>query len=500
MHLPDFNIMTNLMHSFITRYKLTAMLNDSLPTEHQFDTITQFSQPKVTIYQEQELIYNYLMRIVKEWSPSEVLAEFKRLFIEAIDTKNNEVLAAIYNIIFINNEEEFRNTLKRSCYILVNTWEVNRQQASIQKLVQLFKIVDIDLPTFSPTLGRLRFWLNNFIKSKDFQELKLFAYRSEEQETETQKSDWSNRYNSYLLTTQYLDFRNSFEQREAARRLAKKLKDQFKFDLAMYTTFSESQFANQNGKIKNPTAISDGILRLIKKIVIKKGIFSYENLANIFLSQTEGILYVDFKKSLQKYLIFSVEKPDFVQTLEKNLATKLESLYADYHEETLNKALLLRTCNRVIEYLTTEERGKPTLLFLLLLNKGNPLNLVIVLLKIVLISKNSRSHLEACIAKLVQYYQDYPQDDCQWVINFFEIFNITFAIHGENVQFNLIKIKNENGQNPADINYDSYRIFAQTKLESELAAFDEENTEEETELQIDEVISDIADNGNTILQ
>lgn len=497
MHLPQFNI-TNSIHSFIARYKLTAMLNNSLPTEHQFDTITQFTQPKVTINQEQELIYSYLIRIVKEWSPEEVLAEFKRLFIEAVDTKNSEVLAAIYNIIFVNNAEEFRNTLKRSCYILVNTWEVNRQQASIQKLVQLFKITDIDLPTFSPTLGRLRFWLNNFIKSKDFQELKLFAYRSEEQEPE--KSDWSKRYNSYLLTTQYLDFRNSFEQREAARRLARKLKDQFKFDLAMYTTFSESQFANQNGKIKNPTAISDGILRLIKKIVIKKGIFSYENLANIFLSQTQGILYVDFKKSLQKYLIFSVDKPDFVQTLEKNLSTKLESLYADYHEETLNKALLLRTCNRVIEYLTTEERGKPTLLFLLLLNKGNPLNLVIVLLKIVLISKNSRSHLEACIANLVQYYQDYPQDDCQWVINFFEIFNITFAIHGENVQFNLIKIKSENGQNSEAMDYQSYRIFSQTKLEAELADFDEEITEEETELQTDEFMLNIADNDKTILQ
>jgi hypothetical protein len=57
----------------------------------------------------------------------------------------------------------------------------------------------------------------------------------------------------------------------------------------------------------------------------------------------------------------------------------------------------------------------------------------------------------------------YPEDDCKWVVNFFEIFNITFAIHAENVQYNLIKVANKEGNGESEDTLSTYRVFSQLK-------------------------------------
>jgi hypothetical protein len=54
--------------------------------------------------------------------------------------------------------------------------------------------------------------------------------------------------------------------------------------------------------------------------------------------------------------------------------------------------MLMRTCNRVINYLITENHRTPSALFNSLIYQGNHMTLVIALLKIVLICKASRPH------------------------------------------------------------------------------------------------------------
>jgi hypothetical protein len=51
------------------------------------------------------------------------------------------------------------------------------------------------------------------------------------------------------------------------------------------------------------------------------------------------------------------------------------------------------------------------------------------------------------------------------VINFIEIFNITFAIYAENVEYNLIKMRQEELVVQPQYHLDSYRVFSQLKLE-----------------------------------
>lgn len=435
------------------------MIRDVLSESHQTEPRIKSNKLGFCTQQAQEMIYQFLLDLVRQQPPAKVLLEFKSLFLDYDSSSGNvEIIKAISELIFSNNEKDFLHTLKRSCYILVNNWDTSRNHSAIKDLVALFADYKISKKTFSPGLTRLRNWLSNFVSSQDYYELKLFLSKHGYAE----KEHWSSRYTSYLLVPQYTNLNNPIEQREAARTLSKKLKNKFKFDLAMYTARSQCSIS-QDKILKNPTGLGEEVLRFIKMIVTKRGTFSYENLAHIFIEQTKEATYKNFKYSLHKYLIFSVINKDFVEVFNQKLSDKLDVLYEGYHEQKVGDALLLRTCNRVIDYLTTEDQKEPSGLFILLLSQGNHLTLVIVLLKIILICPNSRTHLETCIAKLIHYYIDYPEDECQWVVNFFEVFNITFAIHADNVQYNLIKMDVKSSDDQSAVVAATYRVFSQLR-------------------------------------
>jgi hypothetical protein len=418
----------------------------------------------------QETIYNFLLEIVKEWSPEEVLEEFKHLFIHHTNTISSVTLPSLYEIVFANEEQEFRNTVKRSCYILINNWDMTRNHKYIQELIQLFSDSIIYRQTVSPTLKRLRSWLRAFVESVDFEELKLFAARYEQEEI----VHWSQRYTPYLLVSQYIDLSNPVEQRQAARALSRQLKEKFKFDLAMYTARSQGAIADKIMPPKNPTGFGDEVLRLIKIIVARRGIFSYPNLANIFIKQTQGSSYQDFKASLRRYLLFSMQDANVSQILKEQLSARFDNLYVSHNNKSIDDALLLRTANRVIEYLTSENHQEPSTLFITLLTQSDPLTLVTLLLKIILICPNARTHMEARIADLVKYYELLPEEECQWVVNFFEIFRISMAIYAENVEYNLVNMSSHyplpqtsSGVTspPIKAGLDAYRIFSQPRVQ-----------------------------------
>jgi hypothetical protein len=420
----------------------------------------------ITVPQAQQVIYDFLLEIVKHWEPEAVLDEFRHLFIHHDDSVSSETLPAIHIILFANKEQEFRNTIKRSCYILVNNWELARQFEAIQKLIQLFQNPLIHRRTLSPTLKRLRGWLQNFIASQDFEELKLFAARFSEEKTINRPGEWTTRYASFLLVPQYINQDNPIEQRQAARALARRLKDKFKFDLAMYTAHSQSQATAYRNSIKNPTDLGDSALRLIKAIVAKRGEFSYKNLARLFLEQVKDTPYSNFKSSFPNYLLFTVKDNPIAEKIHTHLNNRLENLYTEFDRDPLDRSLVLRTCNRVIDYLMTENQRDPSPLFTLVLSQGNSLTLAIILLKIILISRNSNPYLEVRIADLIRYYENFPKSECNWVINFLEVFQVIFAIYAENIEYNLVKIEKSLAEQQSDGNTDlddleDFRIFSQ---------------------------------------
>ncbi|BAY62087.1 hypothetical protein NIES22_21540 [Calothrix brevissima NIES-22] len=412
----------------------------------------------------QERLYSYLIEIVQKCPPDEVLNEFKRLFIDFLDSVNLGKSTGIYGISFLGSEKEFYHTIKRCFYIIVNNWEAQRKYKYIQKLIKLFESSKNSVYSNHPQTKVFQGWLKNFVDSKDYKDLKNLAYKYKKQAQKYEgNSNWSNRYTSYLLVAQSFDAKRPREQQEVARKLSRQMKDKFKFELAMYV--ARSQSANSSNKrYKNPTILGDNVLRLIKTIVVKKGVFSYENLANIFIKQTANQTLKDFKESIKKYLFFTVDNQELINNVRKYFSEKLDNWKSDANEEIINNNLILRTCNRIIDCLTIETGKEPSPLFILLLSGGNPLTLVIVLLKIILISRNSRSHLEIRIAHLISYYEDEPEQECKWFINFLEFFNITFAIYAENVEYNLINMEKEQSSRNSQT-LDDYRVFSQLRLD-----------------------------------
>ncbi|MEB3829826.1 hypothetical protein [Phormidium sp. CCY1219] len=424
---------------------------DSSPriAEPEFNQTTEYEQ----------VIYNYFLDLVRNDSSQIVVEKFKNLFLYFINDEesNSEALNALFRVIYENDEEKFHKLLNRCCYILVNNWQSARNYGAIQNLIQVFEDKTLDYETTSMSLERIRAWVKNFSQSQDYKELKLFTSRDDD-------GPWSHRYSSYLLTHQYI-FGKSKEQQEAARALSQQIKERFKFDLAMYTARSKSGGGDRTDATptENPTQLGEDVLRLIKTVVTKRGAFSYINFANIFVNQTEGVSYKAFKQALKKYLIFSVEHQGFVKTLNTQLSAKLNDLNTESESETLTEPLKQNTCQKVIEYLTTENQQEPSLLFVLLLNNGNPLTLAIVLLKIVLICEKSYPHLEACLASLIRYYEERTQSECRWFIYFLEVVRITFAIYADNVEYTVVKLDKPSCNNPSDSDEEEYRIFSFVK-------------------------------------
>ncbi|HEY9689229.1 MAG TPA: hypothetical protein V6D46_04485 [Coleofasciculaceae cyanobacterium] len=429
----------------------------------------------LTATQIQDIIYQYLIRAVQTMAPEAVLDEFYRLFIEHQGAAGTQALHAIYQLVFLNNQEAFQAALKRSCYILINNWASCRQEVFIYRLISLFERSYGDQNSSSISLNRLRKWVYDFVNSHDYDELKLFIARHELDYPGAPYKDssglnpdrtrlqidhsantitdlnpeaprhWSSRYIGQLLVAQAVDPNNPLEQREAATVYARQWRERFKFDLAMYMAKYQSTRSDRD-RLRNPTNLGDQVLKIVKSIVLRTGKHSYSSLASLFLQQTQGLKYRGYKKSLLKYLILENTPDHMTELVRQKLQEKLTDLMDNQHDEALTEDLHHETCRYLIEFLTTEDLQSPSRLFLLILSNGSALTLTIFLLKLVLICPATRSHLDLCIARLVKYYEQFDEESCYWVIYFFDIFNVTFAIYTENVQYNLVSVDDQPAQ------------------------------------------------------
>lgn len=415
--------------------------------------------PILSLSEAQDLICQFFLEQIKQYSPELVLQEFQHLFIEPTGSLNSTHRQALNLIISSGSEEMFLTTLKRSIYILVNNWNTERQATYIQQLVHLLSTSLEPKRICTVILKRSVLWRRNFVNSRDYQDLKLFASKYDNRNQE----HWSQRYKSYLLVSQSVDVKKPLEQQEAARTYSQQLKEKFKIELAMYTA-RYSSASDKKNTLPNPTSLGDEVLRLIQTILNKQNRFSYASLARIFLNQTQQLRYKHFKQSLLNYLLFYTCHQDLSKAIKTQIEAQLSTLYQSYDNQPWDNALLLRTCNRVIEHLTTVDGENPSLLFILLATQGKALTLAILLLKIILICPQAHTHLECRLAQLIQSYQCQSESECQWLTHFLEIIQLILTIYAENVRYDLVNMSarkpeiNANEQN-------LYRIFSQIKYE-----------------------------------
>jgi hypothetical protein len=439
---------------------LPTLTNNILPEARSSQPTAQLQKSELTVFAAQEIVYKFFIYHINNSEPEVSLQEFKKIFIELIAPVNPKLIQSLYIIIEFNSQQEFNNLFKRCSYILLNNWISNKQYELARKLITIISERTISEPHADNILKRLKVWLTNFVSSQDYENIKLFVlkygdYRPVEKH-------WTSRYQPYLLATQYLDTKNTLEARQTAKLLSQKLKDKYKFDLAMYTSRSQSatfKFKNYH----NPTLLGEEALRLIKIILVNRGSLNYRSLANLFISHSQNITYKQFKESLIKYLCYYNEKKNSSDIYHQQLINILDNFHPQNDEESLNSSLLLRTCNYLIKCLTVENSGEPTALFLIFVTQLNPLTLAILMLKIILISPYSQTYLELCFARLIEYYQDNSAAECQWLIKFLEVCQIALTIYGDNVQYNLVNMSDNNQEEHLFIDLNNCRVFSQHK-------------------------------------
>ncbi|MGK7888664.1 MAG: hypothetical protein AB4042_04975, partial [Leptolyngbyaceae cyanobacterium] len=322
------------------------------------------------VEQAQNAIYEVFLAIAHNWQAEDILTLFRQTFFHNVDSSETNLAPAQQVLLSIGQVEHFHYTLNRVCYILINNWETTRQHDAIASLVEMLAEANELSGGVSTQLRKLRSHLTAFTTTKAFHQLELYASRYH------RTPHWSHRYTAYLMASQYLDPDSPDEQRQAAKMVLNSLNGEFKRDLAIYTIRSEKRLPS-DAPIENPTLLGDHILPLIKKILLKKGKFSCQNLANIFLAQSEDLKYKHFKKSLQEYLVFSMNPADKVaQTIRKYLLEFITDLYCHQNDCVVDEAIRMRTANKLIDGLTMTRSGKTSSIMQLLLGQGRSLTLV----------------------------------------------------------------------------------------------------------------------------
>ena len=433
---------------------------DQQPEERFLDSaITDLTSGGVE--KSQECIYSFFLKIIKTYSSEQILNQFECLFIKYEETDDPEPYNALGEIIFYKKQNEFKNTLVRCCYILNNNWAITGNIKACHQLADLFLCESIHAPTRIYKLKKLREWLNTFTYSEEYANLRALLSRTK---THQDQQNWSERFSSYLLVSECIDPSKPLEQRQYMQVLAKRMKKQFKFSLAMYTAKISSQ-VNANSQQLNPTNLGDNALLLIKRVLNKQGEESFKSIANKLNRQIQTVTFGEFKPIFFNYLGLSLDDFDVPTNKSLKVIQKFQNFQEHQNKHIMTLSLLYVTCNRTLKYLLIDEHHHPSDILQSSLESNNLLNPIIMLLKTVLLCSKSRLYLEIYVADLVKFYSKYSEEECRSFINFLDILNVTLAIFDEDTDYSLVKVKKDmdNEEDLVDEDLNNYRIFSQTR-------------------------------------
>ncbi|RAQ42875.1 hypothetical protein B9S53_12005 [Arthrospira sp. O9.13F] len=404
-----------------------------------------------------DIIFDFFIKIVKKYDSETVLEEFIGLFgyLNCSDEQANHALRT--QLKQPSSTAAIHPILKRSCYILANNWYISRNYKAVELLLEQLENTESDEDDIlDPELGKLRTQVKYFLQSADIQDIRHCVLQHSQ--------GWSSRYKSYLLVNQYIDPNNSQEQQEVARNISKQLREQYKFDLAMYLAHSSPKTQLQNEtNMKNPTQLGDQVLDILKKTISTQRVYSYTHQAELFLKQTNKVTYRDFKNALPEYLMIQSGEKSTTRILREKISAQLKDLYNFHDYRIINDDLKIRTCHSLIDFLTIEDGENPSFIFTFMINQGSIFTLAILMLKVILLDHSSKVHLELKVAQLIQFYQKYEEERCRQFILFLEIFNLVLTIFTENVQYHLVKMDQDDVSGPLTDNLDAYRVFSQCK-------------------------------------
>lgn len=421
-----------------------------------------------------QTVCTYFTEAALERSPEDTLQLFRHVFIEFTEHDSAiELSCSVINMLLSDKKQEFQYTLKRVCYILIQTWWKKKEHQIVEQLIQQFDDPLLERPSLSKAMQRLREWIKEFKTSQTFQDLKLYTSHAPE------SPKIQDCYKAYLLSHHYLDEQNPSEQRQLAKVIAYDLKMAFRYKLIQFKTH---QRLKEIGMLapKNPTRLNEtALFIIIKKALIHRKNNLSQPLVDKFKTTSEGKTFAAFKNALNQHLVRSLTyAPDetlfdyspIATLFQSEVTPKLIDLFSELDNESTHDILATQTGKRLIGMLTNQDHEKPTPLFCMFLWGNSSLDLVLLLQTISVLCPDVQNYIDSCIGHLALYCQGRAPKEQQALQKFLEIYRVVFSINGASEHHDIVKIANPSSSQsrPETARFTSY--IQEPKIESKASS------------------------------
>ncbi|HBB34933.1 MAG TPA: hypothetical protein DDZ80_26925 [Cyanobacteria bacterium UBA8803] len=412
--------------------------------------VENYVYENIDISLQEQVLFDHLIYRVQEESPMQLIDRFRMLFIEGSDYPEPGITTVLDQIAASKQaEREFNNILNRCCYILINHWLGKREhRLVIPQLVALLKSASSKV---EPSYSRrpLQELVVMFVKGKEYRDLEYLAASIDQTPVDGPREPASDstlliklmdRY-PYLYAHCLLHEDCTPEYKEVIEQLQVQKQQQFEIDLSKYATYLVRQVPVQSytasnetaqifNSVVNPTQLSNEQLFLALKEFVGKvdGSHTYRDLAQAFLARTcQNLSYGDFKKHLYKYLIASI-KPEYGRhQFNQRLDNQLKNTFKDYDFEPLDSFLLGETCRQLFNFLVQSPEQEEHLFFIDLLTNNGSLKTTVLLLKIALLSRQTKTDLEKRFSLLFNHYGTQPVSEVSWLVESLENLNVALS-------------------------------------------------------------------------
>lgn len=382
--------------------------------------------------------------------PSQVIERFRRLFIEGTGYYDQEIWLALEKIILSRQvEQEFPFFFNRCCHILINHWQMQRQQqGAISQLVALLENQRTPGLVYSRVARRLRQLLKLFTETEQYLTLRrrvqVISQGADTSSHQSKPLGTLIRRYPYLYEHCLLSEGSSDYDKHAVWLMKVERQRQFEFNLSQYVNYQVQQALLRHQAsvppsvrriqpVQNPTLLGDRELGFALKQFVGKveGSYTYRDLAHRFVTHIDLTpSYKVFKEDFYEYLTYSINPAYGKGQFNERLYTHLKNIFPSSDSQKPDELLIIRTCSQTLSYLVVESPQRPNhFVFVDLITNLGPTSTTGLLLKILLICYKVKPFLEKRFSILFNHYESVTGDGVPWLVASLENVNLAFGIH-----------------------------------------------------------------------
>ena len=400
------------------------------------------------IYEAEQELYRHLLAHVKEESPDRLIERFKTLFLQGSGYPDAEIAGIVRDLTALDNApDEFNSVFNRCCHILINHWQMEtRHQEAIGELIHL--IEEPQRRIQSRDSRKLQTLVQNFKTTEEFQTLQRLVNivdRSQHKDkppNERPLASLIGRY-PYLYSHSLLSENSSYEQQQTILQMQNQRQRQYETHLTKYVAYKvkraqllrqKPELANNSRiiqPVRNPTMLSDKELYVAVKQFTGRveGSQTYKDIAQNFVTHTSQTrTFREFKQDFYEYLIASIDEGYGKRQFNEKLYQHLMATLPQSDNQKLSDFLIIRTCSQLINFLVVESPQNPNHYVLVdLLSNIGPTAVMAILLKILLICRKVRPHMEKRFAILFEHYDQSTREAVEWLVKSLENLQVALS-------------------------------------------------------------------------